>query len=109
MAINIGAYVLAIRFRTASRTTSTKWSIAVAGWCKAGKLAATLDGSNTARREVDEAVLLRKAGSWHYEREWRLIGALGLTSSPLEMEEIIFGMRCKGSTKYAVMKALDGT
>ncbi len=75
---------------------------------RAGKLAEMLDGSRTARREVDEAVLLRKARSWRYEREWRLIGPLGLTSSPLEMEELIFGMRCKGSTKYAVMKALAG-
>ncbi len=75
---------------------------------QAGKLASMLDGSETARREVDEAVLLRKAGSWHYEREWRLIGSLGLARSPLEMEEIIFGMRCKNSTKYAVMRALEG-
>lgn len=73
-----------------------------------GKLAAMLEGSETARREVDEAVLLRKAGSWHYEREWRLIGPLGLARSPLEMEEIIFGLRCKDSTKYAVMKTLEG-
>ena len=73
-----------------------------------GKLAAMLDGSEMARRQVDEAVLLRKAGSWHYEREWRLIGLRGLKNSPLEMEEIIFGMRCQGSTKYAVMKALEG-
>ena len=75
---------------------------------QASKLAAMLDGGETARREVDEAVLLRKAGSWHYEHEWRLIGTLGLASSPLEMEEIVFGMRCKGSTVYAVMKALEG-
>ena len=71
------------------------------------KLAAMLEGSESARRDVDEAVLLRKAGSWYYEREWRLIGPLGLARSPLEMEEIVFGMRCKGSTKYAVMKALE--
>ena len=75
---------------------------------QAGKLVAMLEGSVSARLEVDEAVLLRKAGSWRYEHEWRLIGALGLARSPLEMEEIVFGMRCKGSTKYAVMKALEG-
>lgn len=74
----------------------------------AGKLAAMLEGSEKARREVDEAVLLRKARSWNYEKEWRLIGTLGLASSPLEMEEMIFGMRCKDSTKFAVMKALEG-
>ena len=75
---------------------------------QAGKVAAMMDGSDSARRHIDEAVLLRKAGSWNYEREWRLLGPLGLENSPLEMEEIIFGMRCKGSTKYAVMKALEG-
>ena len=37
-----------------------------------------------------------------------MIGPLGLTSSPLEMEELVFGIRCNESTKYAVMKALEG-
>ena len=75
---------------------------------QAGRVAAMLEGDEPARREVDEAVLLRKAGSWHYEREWRLTGPPGLARSPLEMEEIVFGMRCKDSTKYAVIKALEG-
>ncbi len=75
---------------------------------EASKVAAMLVGNDVARGQVDEAVLLRKAASWGYEREWRLIRPRGLQNSPLELEEIIFGMRCKASAKYAVMKALEG-
>ena len=71
------------------------------------KVAAMLAGSDVARSQVDEAVLLRKADSWRYEQEWRLIGSRELQSSPLELEEIVFGMRCKDSVKYSVMKALE--
>ncbi len=67
-----------------------------------------LAGNESARDQVDEAVLLRKAGSWRYEREWRLIGRRGLQNSPLELEEVIFGMRCEESVKYALVKALEG-
>jgi hypothetical protein len=63
------------------------------------KVIAMLNGDGDARREVDEAILLRKAASWRYEREWRLIGQRGLQDSPLELEEVIFGMRCKESVK----------
>ena len=73
----------------------------------ASKVAAMLSGDDVARGQVDEAVLLRKARSWGYEREWRLIGPRGLQNSPLELEEIIFGMRCEASVKYAVVKALE--
>ena len=71
------------------------------------KVAAMLDGDKVARREVDEAVLLRKAPSWKYEREWRLLGPQGLNGSPLELEEVVFGMRCQEAVKYGVMKALE--
>ena len=74
----------------------------------AGNVAAMLKGNVVARRQVDEAVLLRKAASWRYEREWRLIGPRGCQNSPLEMEEIVFGMRCRSSAKYTVMRALKG-
>ncbi|MDX3971627.1 MAG: DUF2971 domain-containing protein [Bradyrhizobium sp.] len=73
----------------------------------ASKVLAMLDGDNDARHQVDEAVLLRKAASWRYEREWRLIGQRGLRNSPLELEEVIFGMRCKDAVKYAVITAMD--
>jgi len=73
----------------------------------ASKVLAMLDGDKDAGRQVDEAVLLRKAGSWRYEQEWRLIGARGLQDSPLELEEVTFGMRCTEAVKYAVIAALD--
>ena len=60
------------------------------------------------RSPADKSMKLCSYGkrlSWRYEREWRVIGDQGLQDSPLEMEEIIFGLRCKASAKYAVMKA----
>ena len=74
---------------------------------KASDVAAMLHDDDAAHREVDGAVLLRKADSWSYEQEWRLIGPLGLQDSPFVLELVIFGMRCKDSTKYVVMKALE--
>ncbi|WP_417417646.1 DUF2971 domain-containing protein [Hoeflea sp.] len=68
---------------------------------------AIMDHDPAARRRVDEAVLLRKAGSWSYEREWRLIGTRGLQDSPLELEEVIFGIRCDAALKYTIFKALE--
>ena len=73
----------------------------------ASKVLAMLDGDKDTSLQVDEAVLLRKAASWRYEQEWRLIGERGLQNSPLELEEIIFGMRCTKAVKYAVIAALD--
>jgi hypothetical protein len=74
---------------------------------KASAVARMLDGDSAARTVVDGAVLLRKAIPWGYEKEWRLIGPRGVNASPLEMEEIVFGMRCTAAVKYAVVKALE--
>jgi Protein of unknown function (DUF2971) len=64
---------------------------------------------NTAAIEsVDRDVLLRKATGWKYEGEWRLIGQQGLSSSPLFLTEVIFGLRCPPSVMYSVVKSLDG-
>lgn len=68
---------------------------------------AAMDTDSDARRRVDEAVLLRKAAGWRYEREWRLIGARGSQPSPLELEEVVFGIRCQPTVKYAIVKALE--
>jgi hypothetical protein len=56
---------------------------------------------------LDGSVLLRKAKDWSYEREWRLIGEAGLQDSPLLLTEIIFGMRCSESVRYAVVQSLS--
>lgn len=75
---------------------------------QASQVSAMLDGDQTARRRVDEAVLLKKARPWAYEREWRLLGSLGAHASPLELEEVVFGMRCSSAVMYAVIQALAG-
>lgn len=73
---------------------------------QASAVAAMLGGDVAARRRVDDDVLLRKAKPWAYEREWRLIGPRGEQSSPLELEEIVFGVRCAPAVKYGVVQAL---
>jgi hypothetical protein len=67
---------------------------------------AVMENDVAARRRVDEAVLLRKAASWRYERKWRLIGKRGVQDSPLELEEVIFGIRCKATVKFTIVQAL---
>ena len=74
----------------------------------ASAVSAMLRGDAGAQRQVDDSVLLQKAPDWSYECEWRLIGRRGVQDSPLEMEEIIFGMRCGVAVKYAIVKALEG-
>jgi len=74
---------------------------------EASTVAAMLDGSDSARRKVDEAVLTRKASAWRYEREWRLTGLRGSQESPLELEEVVFGMRCSHTVRFAVVRALE--
>jgi hypothetical protein len=73
---------------------------------EASAVAAMLNGDEGARRKVDEAVLTRKAAAWRYEREWRLVGPRGAQNSPLELEEVVFGMRCSREVKYAIVRAL---
>lgn len=68
---------------------------------------AKMNFDDAARRRVDDAVLLRKAESWHYEREWRLIGERGVRASPLELEEVIFGIRCKDAVRFTIVRALE--
>jgi len=74
---------------------------------KASDVSAMMAGQEPARRRVDEAVLLKKAKPWAYEREWRLIGSRGQRHSPLELEEVVFGMRCPTAVRFAVVKAME--
>lgn len=73
----------------------------------ASSVAKMLDGDEEAQRKVDQAVLTNKAPAWSYEKEWRLIGRLGLQESTLELEEVVFGMRCGNAVIHAVVKALE--
>lgn len=74
----------------------------------ASSVAAMLKGDEKAREAVDRAVLLKKARDWQYEKEWRLLGPRGDADSPLELIEVLFGMRCEGAVKHAIAKALAG-
>lgn len=74
---------------------------------KASDVAAMLDGDDKAHIKVRKAMLLRKAKSWSYEKEWRLLGQRGMQNSLLKLEQVVFGMKCKASVKYTVMKALE--
>lgn len=56
---------------------------------------------------VDRVCLLTKSREWAYEREWRMIGDIGLTDSKLRMKAVIFGMRCPPVLRYSVVKALE--
>jgi hypothetical protein len=75
---------------------------------QASDVSAMLGGDPAAHRRVDEAVLLKKARPWAYEREWRLLGPRGEHDSPLELEEVVFGMRCSSSMMFAVIQSLAG-
>jgi hypothetical protein len=74
---------------------------------KASLVRDMVDGDKAAANAVDEAVLLKKAQAWRYEREWRLIGDRGLQNSPLELEEVVFGMRCPTTVRFTVAMALS--
>lgn len=60
-----------------------------------------------AKKEIDDVVLLSKAESWQYEKEYRVISPQGLQNSPFRLSDVTFGLRFKQSAKYAVMRALS--
>jgi len=74
----------------------------------ASDISKMLDGETDAQERVDQAVLFRKAAPWKYEQEWRLIGERGPQDSPLELEEIVFGLRCDPAVAFAIVKAFEG-
>lgn len=74
---------------------------------QASAVAAMVRGDEDARRTVDDACLTRKAPNWEYEREWRLIGPRGLRDAPLDLEVVIFGLRCSDAVRYSLVRALE--
>lgn len=66
-----------------------------------------LRGCEDAKKRVNAAILLRKARDWRYEKEWRLIGEKGATDAPLNMTEVVFGLRCSNAVKFMVVQALE--
>lgn len=65
-----------------------------------------LAGNDEAKQRVDHAVRFWKAPEWKYEQEWRLIGRRGFDRNPLELEEVIFGLRCSVEVKALLVKAM---
>ena len=74
---------------------------------RASLVEAMLAGEAGAQGQVDEAVLLRKAPDWKYENEWRLIGDHGPQDNPLELSEVVFGLRCPTAVQFTVFRALE--
>ena len=68
---------------------------------------AVLENDVEAQNLLDEAVLLRKAPSWRYEREWRLLGNKGGHKSTLALQDVTFGLRCQAAVVHAVISALE--
>lgn len=69
---------------------------------------ALIEKDPVAERELYEIALLRKARSWKYENEWRLIGNQGDQLSPVLMKDITFGLRCPRSLVHTVVSMLSG-
>ncbi len=69
--------------------------------------AAILKKDAGAQKELDENILLRKASSWQYEKEWRVFDRIGLQDSPLLLEDIVFGLRCPDTVVHTIVSALE--
>ena len=71
-------------------------------------IALMMAGDDDAKQRVDHAVRFWKAFEWKYEKEWRVVGARGLVDNILELDEIIFGLRCEDEVKFSVIQAMKG-
>jgi len=67
-----------------------------------------LDDNADARRTIEGACLLRKSKEWAYEREWRMLGRIGLGPSRIPLTAVIFGLRCPRTLQYSIVKILGG-
>ncbi|QEM69493.1 DUF2971 domain-containing protein [Geobacter sp. FeAm09] len=64
---------------------------------------------STAKERIKDAFFFTKANDWKYEREWRLISDKpGEESSPFELTEIYFGMRCDHAVKATIVNLMSG-
>jgi Protein of unknown function (DUF2971) len=68
---------------------------------------ALLENDHEAQDLLDRNVLLRKAPSWRYEREWRLLGKRGAQDSCLRLLEVTFGLRCPNALQHALTSTLE--
>ncbi|XOF32536.1 MAG: DUF2971 domain-containing protein [Candidatus Electrothrix sp. YB6] len=68
---------------------------------------ALVENNIQSRNLLDSRVYFRKANSWKYEKEWRIIGNKGLQNSPLELKDVTFGLRCPNAIVYAIVSSLE--
>lgn len=99
---------LGYKVQTSEQTDLHKVSYGGSRLIKASTIFAMLNDIEGANKEVDDAVLLRKATDWRYEKEWRLIGQQGLADAPLELTDVTFGIRCTDAVKHTIANALEG-
>lgn len=74
---------------------------------KISQIRRMLEGDEKAKKEIERDIFLRKAKSWKYEEEWRMVSSVGLQSASIYLSEITFGLRCKYTTIFSVMKSLS--
>ena len=61
-----------------------------------------------ARGEVERSSLLTKSAEWKYEKEWRLLGPIGLGRSPAPIKSVTFGMNCPLAITESIMSMFGG-
>lgn len=66
------------------------------------------DGDGVSQQEVERASLLTKSSEWRYEKEWRLLGPIGLEHSPVPIKSVTFGMNCPSAITESIMSMLGG-
>lgn len=74
---------------------------------KVSQILDMLNGNEKAKREIEKSIFLRKASPWRYEKEWRMISNVGKQNASIYLSDIFFGMRCKDTTIYTVMKSMQ--
>ena len=64
-----------------------------------------VDGNTESLERIKETFFFTKANDWKYEREWRVTNDKSgeEESSPFELKEVYFGMRCDDAVKTAVL------
>ncbi|MHC6758253.1 DUF2971 domain-containing protein [Yersinia ruckeri] len=92
---NIKSHVHSINYTGDSREITTS------------QIKKMLTDDKDAKREIEDSIFLRKASSWAYEKEWRMISTIGIQNSSIYLSEIVFGLRCKNTTIFSIMKSLQ--
>lgn len=74
---------------------------------KASDLLKMINRDYDAQERVEKTILRTKSKHWSYEKEWRLIGAKGLSTLKIELKEVIFGIKCSEHIKELIVRILQ--